>query len=139
MATAIKVPMASRVCRERMVPEIPRLPIGRTPMRTGTKHTLLATSTTGSSRATTAFRLSSIEMRDHRTGAIYFLLIGEKQRRRAHFEGVNNLHGNPVEQVNDIAGFEQALAERVELFNFAAARGGVRELVGGRAWKDGWR
>ena len=58
MATAINVPIASSVWRERVEPEIPRLPIGRTPSRTGTKQRLFGTSITGSSRATMAFRLS---------------------------------------------------------------------------------
>ncbi len=76
---AISVPIASSVCRERIVPEIPRLPIGCTPMRTGTKQTLLAASITGSSRDRIVFEAFGVEQRYHRAGAIDLLFI-RKQR-----------------------------------------------------------
>ena len=66
MAMAISVPMASSVWRESIGPEIPRLPMGRTPSRTGTKQTLLAASISGSSRSDHGLQGFDIELRDHR-------------------------------------------------------------------------
>ena len=43
--------------------------------------------------------------------------------------------GNAIEQLNHVAGFEQALAEGVELFDFAAALRGVFGFLAGAGGK----
>src|ERR1700722_2910072 len=54
-----------------------------------------------------------IELRNRGAGTIHFLFVGQQQGRRAYFEGVHDLGRNAVQQLNHVARFEQALAERV--------------------------
>lgn len=70
-----------------------------------------------------------IEHWDYGAGAIDFLLIGEEKSGGTDFEGVNDLRGNAIEQLDHVAGFEQALAEGVQPFDFAAAGGGALSLM----------
>ena len=63
---------------------------------------------TGSSRAMMVFKLLRVELRDDGAGAIDLLLVREEKRGRAHFESIDDLRGNPVQQLDDVAGFEQA-------------------------------
>ena len=70
-----------------------------------------------------------VEFRYDRTGAIDFLLFGEKQGGGAHFEDVHDLGGDAIEELNHVAGLKKALAKSVKLFDFAAALCGVRGLL----------
>ena len=70
-----------------------------------------------------------IEFRDHGAGAVDFLLFGEKQGGGADFEDIHDLGGDAIEELNHVAGFEKALAESVELFDFAAALRGMLGLL----------
>ena len=100
--------MASSVCRERIVPEIPRLPIGRTPMRTGTKQRLFGLVDHRLVADHDGLQRLGVELRNDGAGAIDFLLFRQKKRGRAHFEGVHDLRGDAVQQLHHVAGFEQA-------------------------------
>ena len=66
-----------------------------------------------------------VELRNHRAGAVDFLFFGEQERGGANFENIHDLVGNAVQQLNDVTGFEQPLAERIEFFDFAAAGGSI--------------
>ena len=78
-----------------------------------------------------AFSALRVELRNDGAGAIDFLLFRQEERRRAHLENVHDLGGNPVEQLHHVAGFEQTLAERVQLLDVALARGSIRGLLPG--------
>ena len=80
MATAISVPMASRVWRERIVPGNSQAANGAHAHRTGTKQRLLRMHRSLALRAPHRFEALYIEMRNSRPGAIYFLFFGEKKR-----------------------------------------------------------
>jgi hypothetical protein len=76
-----------------------------------------------------------IEFCDDGTRAIDFLFFGEQQGGGADFENVHNLRGNAVEQLDYVAGFQQALAEGVEFFDFAASLRGVLGFLTGAGGK----
>ena len=83
------------------------------------------------------FQGFGIELRHHGTRAINFLLVGQKQRGRADFECSHDLFGDAVDQFHHVAGFEQALAERIQFFDVALASRSVRGLLARARWKDG--
>ena len=109
--------------------------MGRPPRRTGTKAEAVGTSITRLFAKDDGLEAFEIEFRDHRAGAIDFLFFSEKQGGGADFENVHNLRRNAVEQLNHVAGFEQALAEGVEFFDFAAALRGVFGFLAGAGGK----
>ncbi len=72
-----------------------------------------------------------IESCDHRAGAVDFLFFGEKQGSGADFKNVHDLRRDSIEQLNHVAGFEQALAEGVKFFDFAATLRSVFGFLAG--------
>ena len=111
-----------------MVPEIPRLPIGCPPRRTGTKQTLLAVSISGLVTRQDGLEAVGVQKRYHWAGAIYLLFIRDEERRRSHLKSIHNLRGDAIDQFHRIARLEQALAERIQLLDVMLAGGGVRGL-----------
>ncbi len=103
IATAINVAMASSVCRESTVPEIPRLPIGLHAHAHGQKADAVGRVNHRLVARQNRLQAFGIELRNHRPRAVDLLLVGQKQRRRAHFEGVHDLAGNAVHQLHHVA------------------------------------
>ncbi len=76
-----------------------------------------------------------IKLSNDRAGAIDFLFFGQEEGGGADFEDIHDLRGDAVEQLDYVAGFEQALAEGIEFFDFTAALRGVFGFLAGASGK----
>src|SRR5437879_3087189 len=114
IAMAINVPSASSVWRERTGPEIPRLPMTRTPRRTGMKHNRLFARDDG-------FQAIRIELRYILARPVDFFFAGQKQCGGARFERLGDVARNRIQQLDHISRTKQLLAECIQFLDFAPA------------------
>ena len=75
------------------------------------------------------FQAFEVEFWNHWAGPVYFLLFGEQKSSGPDLENIDDLCRNAIQQLDDVAGFQQALAEGVQFFDFAAARGSILRLL----------